>query len=393
MPVFNRADQDLPATEYDFLVVGAGLLGVLCAWHLRRCAPGASLLLIDQGGLPSEEGATHLSPAVHHHFFAAAEHRQAAAAWSETLRGLASVDDAEIRAAWQPLGYWSNAPEDLALAGDAGLERRIFADLCAAHPNAARLFSHPPGAPFALDPRGGCAHPEAVASHFARGAVRAGADLCLNSRAAFDGPGALRLERLSVNRRMEVFVERRSRVRGRRIIVAAGAWGAGMIEHQLGEAIPGAGRCYQQFPRIGRDPALVQCAEGDLLDLPVVRDGDFVLRPHRDGALLVPPWPAPDPEGYAPTGGRFLGVPVGLRRELLARLVARMDDFPALSWPTLNLGKTPAALRGAWDALPASGFPEWHRAGEHPVWWLAGGPHGFALGPACAQDLAEHLAL
>ena len=328
MLVFNRADQNLPEKEYDFLVVGAGLLGVRCAWHLRRCAPDSSLLLIDQGGLPSEEGATHLSPAVHHHFFTAAERRRAAAEWGEALRRLAAADDAEARTAWRPLGYWSNAPEDLALAGSEGFERRTFADLCAAHPNAAVLFAHPPDAPFALDLRGGCAHPEAVAFHFARAAVRAGADLCLNSRAAFDGPGALRLERLSVNRRMEAFVERRSRVRGRRIVVAAGAAGAGMIEHQLGEAIPGAARCYQQFPRIGRDPALVRRAEDDLLDLPVVRDGDFVVRPHRDGALLVPPWPAPDPEGYVPTGGRFLGVPVGLRRELLARRARRGGGVP-----------------------------------------------------------------
>ncbi|MFC6801775.1 hypothetical protein ACFQDE_08625 [Deinococcus caeni] len=51
-------------THYDFIVIGAGRMGSLLTLALTRAAPHARLLLIEQGGLPNEEGHTILAPGV-----------------------------------------------------------------------------------------------------------------------------------------------------------------------------------------------------------------------------------------------------------------------------------------------------------------------------------------
>ncbi|MFC6749342.1 hypothetical protein [Deinococcus aquaticus] len=49
-------------THYDFIVIGAGRMGSLLTLALTRAAPQTRLLLIEQGGLPNEEGHTILAP-------------------------------------------------------------------------------------------------------------------------------------------------------------------------------------------------------------------------------------------------------------------------------------------------------------------------------------------
>jgi len=52
-----------PARDaYDIAVLGGGLLGAAVAERLRALAPERSLLLVEQGGLPNEDGATVASP-------------------------------------------------------------------------------------------------------------------------------------------------------------------------------------------------------------------------------------------------------------------------------------------------------------------------------------------
>ena len=51
-------------SPYDVVVLGAGRMGALAAHFLMWSRPGLKLLLLDQGGLPNEEGATILAPGV-----------------------------------------------------------------------------------------------------------------------------------------------------------------------------------------------------------------------------------------------------------------------------------------------------------------------------------------
>jgi DNA polymerase-3 subunit alpha len=92
-----------------------------------------------------------------------------------------------------------------------------------------------------------------------------------------------------------------------------------------------------------------------------------------------------------PQGVRFMGVNVGLRKELITRFVSRMESIPALGLPSFNLGKAPRNLRGAWEALTPGGPPEFRRLAELDAYALVGGAQGFSLGPACAVELAARL--
>ena len=108
---------------------------------------------------------------------------------------------------------------------------------------------------------------------------------------------------------------------------------------------------------------------------PILRAGDLLLRPLAEGYALYLPPPAADPYGYQPVAGRLSGVPVGLRRELLAGLIDRMDALPVLASEALGVGHSPADLEGAWLGLP-HGDPQHpptaEQVSEH-AWLLLGG--------------------
>lgn len=391
--VLNRAALDPPRGEYDFVIIGGGLLGVACAWFLREFAPERSVLLVEAGGIPSEEGGTHVCPALHHHLYPDPEERARArwlTGWLETLaRGgekplfarvgfLRPAGDGEEDAAGAvPFAAWREGqPENV---------RR----------NVDTLFGFADEAPVVFDPDGGHGNAEALALRLGHAGVGRGLDLMLNARAAFDGPATLRLDRLEMNNRMQVEVVRQTTVRAGSIVVACGAAGARLVAEGWGEALPpGFGRFFAQYPRFENDADLRRDARG-VTEMPVVaaRRGGFTIRPHGDGALLVPALPTdPDPEGYAPVGGKLFGVGTGLRGELLAPLVAALEELPALGRPSLNLGKTVANVRGAWETLTPAGRPAvWQHPGGAPVRLLAGGAHGFSLGIAAACELAHRL--
>ena len=389
--VFNRADQDLPCEHYDVVVIGGGLLGLVAAFYLRKYSPATRVLLVEQGGIPSEEGETHFSPAIHHQFFADDQQRRRARWWTGVLHHPERESGVTIalKNSFSPVGYLTSNPLALKLAEDGvdGLRTVRAAEYRGTMLE--RFFSFPPDARLALDATGGCGNAEALALHFGFGAVALGADLCLNARAAFDRHGDVRIDRLTINNRMQIEIARQSRIRAGTLIIAAGAATGPLIEHQLGELMP-FHRYFAQFPRIDFDPSFPLRADRTL-DVPVVSAGDVTIRPHLDGAIVVPAPLPPDPDGYTPQGGRLMGVTVGLRKELVTRFVNQMEAIPALALPSFNLGKAARNLRGAWEILTASGAPEFHRVADLDVYALVGGPLGFSLGPATAVELAAHL--
>ncbi len=365
------------------MLIGGGLIGLATAFALRQRYPEKSLLVVEQGGIPSEEGATQYSPAIHHHFFADESARARVDAWGVVLADPEAATGARIpiRNAFTPCGVLSRETAHLEIARSAPARFPLLSgsEVVARWPVVPLLLRCGSTDEFAFDPAGGCGNADAVALCFGQGAVRLGADLCLNARAAFNHEGELRLDRLVVNNRMQIEIAAQTRLRAARIVLAAGAATASLAEHQLGEVLPLA-RCFLQFPRIERDPALPLNAAG-VLACPVLLDGGFAIRPHLDGALVIPPLLPPDPDGYEPVGGRFLGVPVGLRREHLLQFAARLDDLPALSRSTLNPGKTALNLRRMWEVLTPDGQPACLTLGETPHRAVVGGPAAFCLGP------------
>ncbi len=390
--VINRADQELPQSRYDIVVIGGGVLGLAAAFYLRKFAPARRVLVVEQGGIPSEEGETHFSPALHHHFFPDEGDRRRARWWSAVLADFQHESGVSValKNVFSRVRYVTSEPSGVEIARADPAAFRLAKAAEFRGTMVEKFVTFDDDAWLAVDPDGGYGNAEAAALHYGHGAVALGADLCLNARAAIDRSGEVRLDRLTINNRMQIETARQTRVQTGMLILAGGAATGALIEHQLGELNPFQ-RYYAQFPRIDHAPGF-SLAEDGSLDCPVVSTGDFTFRPHLDGALVIPSALPPDPDGYKPTGGRLMGVNVGLRKELITRLVNRMESIPAFTLPTLNLGKTCGNLRGAWEALTPARRPEFRRVPDLDAYALVGGSHGFSLGPAVALELAARLA-
>ena len=385
--VVNRAGLELPRTHYDRVVLGGGLLGLAAAFYLRRFEPDASLLIIEQGGIPSESGATFVSPAVAHAFFEDDELQKRAAWTLGTLADLSTETGVE-----RPNDVPFRQVGVLRLARESGADTQPTRDLLETFPpkqvealGELVTLDEFPHARWAAQAGYGSA--EAAALHYGYGAVRHGADLLLNARAHPLNERELRLERLEFDRQMRHRVVKTERITADAVVVAAGAETPALVEEALGALLPYRRR-YAQYPRIEADARLP--LEGGRVSLPVVQADSFTLRPQGEGLLVVPPSLSPDPDGYTPTGARLLGVRVGVRREVLDALLADADALPFVNWESLNLGKTVQKVRGAWEVVPPDGVPEWRQVGES---WhtLVGGRRGFSLGLAAAYDLAATL--
>ncbi|MDO4263384.1 MAG: FAD-dependent oxidoreductase [Deinococcus sp.] len=312
------------AERYDVAVVGAGLLGAAAALYLRELWPQRRVLLLEEGGLPNEEGATLLGAGV----------------WDAT--GLSAGDAALADVTWRELkrrlptgltplpvlDFGAQGPEDAAgaLTGFPALAGWVDpAQLPRAERREALTY-----------------RPGELTLRLGQDAVAAGADLMLNVRAE-PVPGGVRLHRLTVTNRHEVVVHETREVRAGLVVVAAGASGPELLEQGLGLHLP-HGRAYMQRPRL-RLPS-------DPATSPLLRAGNLLLRPlASEYALYLPPSSA-DPHGYQPTSGRLTGVQVGLRRELLEELLPRMEALPVLASGALGVGRSLADIEGAWLGLP-----------------------------------------
>ena len=368
--VWAHVGQAFGEREYDVVVVGAGRMGTGCALALRRLAPGLRLLLVERGGLPNEEGATILAPGVWTRLDVP-EGREAEATWTRTQL---ERDFGDVSPKARPLLDLSPEPEQ---------GRGPTLDLLSRFPDLTRLVD-PAALPWArMDEEAVTYRPGAVALACGQGAVRAGADLMLNTHAHLV-PGGVRLDRLTVTNTHEVVTHETHEVRAGVVIVAMGAEGPHAAEGELG-VHTGHGRAYRQTPRLNvfSDAAT-----------PVLRVDGLTLRPHNGGFTLVPPVHHRDPHGYIPAGGRLTGVPVGIRRETLEDLVRRMDALPPLGTEALEVGRSLADVPGAWLALPHGDpdAPPLHEELLPGVHLLLGGPRADTLGLAVAHDLAATVA-
>ncbi|WP_243398317.1 FAD-dependent oxidoreductase [Deinococcus koreensis] len=376
--VWAHVGQPFVGREYDLIVLGAGRMGAACALYLRRLAPRRSLLLIEEGGLPNEDGATLLSPGVWSALTVPPE-RRAEAQWTRAQLAGALAPDPSLN-----LSFQARPLLELAAAGGAGWEAVLDVLGRDPAPTLPAGLADLQALPWArLDAQAARYRPGALALACAQAAIGAGADLMLNARAHLDG-GGVGIERLSVTNTHQIVVHETHRLRAGRVVVALGAAGPGTVEHDLGLHTTHA-RAYRQFPRLNH-PSTEQT--------PTLRAAGLTLRPQHGGFTLVPAIHHRDPAGYEPGGGRLTGVPTGLRRETLEDLVAAMDALPALATGALELGRSLMDVPGAWFALPGGdpdGLPR-HEEVAPGVHLLLGGPHADTLGLAVAYDLAATVA-
>ncbi len=372
--VWAHVGQPFAPAHYDLLIVGAGRMGAALARFLRETAPGLSLLLAEEGGLPNEEGATILAAGVWHAQFAGEQIPEEQRARAENTRTL--------------LGDLLNVCGLLEFSAGPGAGLSPVSDFWT--PELEGVVD-PEVLPFArLDERAGTYSAGTLALNCANAAIRAGADLMLNVRAELcgsnsEGRAQVRLHRLSVTNMHEVVIAHSVNVTADRVIVAAGAAGPHLTEVGLGVVTPHRS-AYRQTPRL----EVPSTPASPILKVSL-QVGELLLRPRDGGYTVIPPVPHPDPWGYVPTGGRLVGVPVGLRRETLNAVLEVMDGLPALATEALVPGRSIADIPGAWVALPEGGWPLWEQL-DAAHWLLLGGERADLTGLSVARELADELA-
>lgn len=373
--VWAHVGQPFTPRPYDVVVLGAGRMGSAFAFYLRQLAPHLSLLLLEEGGLPNEDGATLLAPGVWTAWGVPGD-RLAQARWTRE----------QLETAFGNISFQTRPL--IELFAQAGEDRVSSADALAPHPDALAMVDVS-ALPFARVDAGAATYrPGALALAAAQSAVKAGADLMLNARAHAvpdnEAGGSVVIERLSVTNTHQIVVHETHRLRAGTLVLALGADGPHAAEHDLGVHTTHA-RAYRQTPRLN-----VPSTD----DMPTLRAAGLTLRPQNGGFTLIPAVHHRDPHGYVPTGGHLTGVPTGLRRETLEDLVALMDALPPLGTEALGLGRSISDIPGAWLALPggrADGLPL-HQTLSGGVHLLLGGPHADTLGLAVAHDLAAAVA-
>ncbi len=380
--VINRADIVLKKTSYDMAIVGGGFLGLSLAFYLRKLLPEASLLLIEEEGIPSEQGMTHVSPGILDISQVASKDKAKFAWGCKTLShlvqetGIQRSDRVVFKSGIRHFvkdNWVKGQAMPLDETKDKGFDQML-------------ALSQFPSSFY--DATGAYASAEAASLYYGYGAVKLGLDLMLNARAEPIGEHKLRLKRLEYNRFMQRVVVKEEMVQAETVIVALGAKTADFVEEGWGELLPYK-QVYSQYPRIEVDKRL-PLKEGKV-DLPIMAARGFYFRPQGEGLLIIPPPLPADPKGYKPEGANLLGVRVGVRRELLELFLEAMPDLSLLGWESLNLGKTVANIRAAWDVITPNGEAEWRNPSEN-CFALVGAQASLAHALAKAYDLAAHLA-
>ncbi len=389
--VVNNETLSLPTQHYDCVIIGGGVLGLCCAFYMRQFHPEKSLLLIEQEGIPSELGATFVSPAIVHGLFANPESYKKAKWSKHLLQNLSNITgiDRPHSQAYFPVGYVQFMDEhyDDSTTQEDFLESRSEVE----QKNFQALLDLSYCKSVCFDADGGYASAENVAQHFGYAAVREVTDLLLNARATFSSSQSLSIERLSYNKKMQQEVVRQESLSFAQCIVAAGH-SSGTVLEGLGELVE-CPKVYMQYPKIEGDSQLILGADlgtGGRLELPVISYQGFHLRPQADGLLVIPPALAADSIGYQPTEGKLMGVQVGLRREIIDSIMNNLDNFPCFAWESLNLGKAVRQVRGAWQI--AYEQPAWQQLKENNhIYLLHGGREAMSLGLATAHELAQSI--
>lgn len=347
-------------------------MGCLLAYYLSSQKSKKNILVVEEGGLPNEEGATLLAPGI----------------WNpDPLKTPSerkdSLFDICLEESFGDIQY--QARTMLHFAFDQSTLTHLEmppSHLETTDPHWSTLIN-PAKLKLTHQTKAATYRPGNLALNAMKQAIQQGCHLMLNARAHCLPKGEVRLDRLTVTNTHQIVVHESHVIRPQCIVMAAGAHGPQQLEQDLGNYTPHKS-AYVQYPHLAYPSSDTS---------PILRFPHLTLRPQHGGWTLIPAIQQSDPYGYLPVGGRLNGVQTGLRRELLEQLVSLMDVIPALATKHLQVGHSLNNISGAWVSLPAGkidSFPVFQQLDQH-LYLLLGGPEADTYGAHVAQALSQEL--
>ncbi len=434
---------DLPADSYDYVIVGAGIYGLLLGYFLRQLQPTVRVLVMEDNTIPGEGitvntggiiRACYSNPGV---MVAASFGRPYFADPTETMGLSTDVHTAFIPAGWGRFVNESASPgirteleRIVASARELGIAGIWAADLTTymaklnadRRANLLKVFDVQDVTDVLVDDNGGYADGGTALLAFLEAALEYGVDIArLCSATGFVRKGGMvcgvRYRRWRTQRHENGDSSRETvregHVTAGAVIVAAGAGSRKLIErecqlrmatfptfHQtpLVENTSDVGLKRTQYPRKA-GVAAVQQGHVVTADLPVISHWrDLYFHSEGTGVTVGAHHRELHDEAYRPSHGKLVledcVMEVGLTQVLVDKLVENMAHFPLLASDGLRLGKSPGDVPGGFYVMNPEELPfEGPVPGHDGLYYIGSGSGtGFKLGPGLACLLAQRLA-
>ncbi len=438
--------QELPSSEYDYVIIGAGIYGLPLGYFLRRLIAGARVLVLEDNSIPGDcitvdtGGIIRACYSNTDVMLSSAFGRPYFAEPTETMELRAHVHTGFVPAGWarfvnerETPGIAAEIERVAATARDLGIAGVWWADLdgYAATLSAERLanlgkvidlndVTH-----VLVDENGGYADGGSALLAFLEACLDYGVDVatfCHVTGFERDATGVrgVRYQRWRPQHDGQGGEARAPQgdgeLRCRAVIVAAGLGSRRLIERECGLRMP-TYPTYHQTPMVENtaDVNFAQTtytrsepgAAGKLqqrqivvADLPVISHWrDLYFHSEGSGLTVGAHHRELHDEEYIPLGGKIVlddtAIEVGLNQILVEKIMANLDHFPVLDSSGLRLGKRPKDIPGGFYIMNPEELPFEGPApgmGDTLFYIGSGSGTGFKLGPGLAYLLAQRLA-
>jgi glycine/D-amino acid oxidase-like deaminating enzyme len=437
-------DVPLPDSNYDYVIVGAGIYGLPLAYFLRKLKSGARVLVVEDNTIPGQGitvntggiiRACYSSPGV---MVSSAFGRPYFADPTRTMALRKHVHTGFVPAGWgrfvneretpgirDEIVRIAHSAQQLGIGGIWTADIATYLDKVgpARKANLAKVFHASDVTHVLVDDNGGYADGGTALLAFLEAALDAGADVARLSTVTglVREAGAVRGVRYRRWRSRsdgdggtvrETTVE--GEIRCGAVIVAAGAGSRRLLERELGVRMPTFPTYHQtpmventaevgfsrtSFPReVASEDGSVETREVITADLPVISHWrDLYFHSEGMGLTVGAHHRELHSEDHVPRGGKIAlddtTVEVGLSQVLLDKILDNLDHFPVLASQALRLGKRPEDVPGGFYIMNPEELPF-----EGPVpdagglfYIGSGSGTGFKLGPGLSYLLAQRL--
>lgn len=358
----------------DFAVIGAGVVGLSAAYHLKRLEPGARVVVLERASRPCM-GNSGRSAALYRNLFLSGVSRdlaESSIAQYEEIAGAIALKDIGYlwhfdEASWRRLGDGTAMLARLA-AGVELLTGDALRRASAMEPTG----GYPPAAGAVLGRRCGALSAQALAGWYAERFAELGGRIETGARVADFELQATRPPELPGRIESAVLADGR-RVAAGTFIAAAGCWLQDLLG-PLGLASAVYPKKRQLFAFELDEPALIYGGEGAGRPATILPYGGVYLKPVLERGLMV--------AGRADELGRPFELPYGPVEPGAGRPAAEEDYFRTALEPILR-AYFPALARRYPDGLRLkqawAGHYDYHLPDKNPVleraanlWWLGG---------------------
>lgn len=377
--------------NHDFVVIGAGVVGLAAAYHLKRLEPGTRVLVLERASRPSM-GNSGRSAALYRNLFLSGVSRDLAegsiAQYEEIAGAIALKDIGYLwhfdESAWKRLG-----DEAARLAKLAGGTELLTGDGLRRASAMAPIDGYPPAAGAVLGRRCGALSAQALASWYAERFLELGGRIELGARVAGFELEAARPPGLPARVESAVLADGR-RFSAGAFVAAAGCWLQDLLG-PLGVASAVYPKKRQLFAFELDEPALIYGEEGGGRPATILPYGGVYLKPVLERGLMV--------AGRADDFGRAFELPYEPVEPGAGRPAAEEEYFRSAVEPIIR-AYFPALARRYADGLRLkqawAGHYDYHLPDKNPVleraanlWWIGGSSgsgimKGDALGRAAA---------